>query len=227
MTELTLDQLKALTGGLSSPGKMPCHGYSLPARECKTGGRLREVAGSTCHGCYAFKGRYAFGNVQAALYRRYEAYERPEWPQAMAELIRRKESRSVPVGRRTTNPPSGHFRWHDSGDLQSVAHLERICQVAELTPDVKHWLPTREYRIVSEFLEAGGVFPPNLTVRMSAHMIGGRKPTGKGLPISTVSRDEADYPDAHQCPARHQENTCGDCRACWAPDVAHVDYHLH
>jgi hypothetical protein len=196
---------------------MPCHGYSLPAKECLTGSKLRQVKGSTCNGCYAMKGRYRFPNVEQAMYRRLALIGTPEWIPAMAELITRKGE--------------GFFRWHDSGDLQSVEHLASIARIAELTPDVQHWLPTREYRIVAEFLEAGNVFPPNLNVRLSAHMIGGHAPTFPRLAgqvsISTVSRDEADYPSAHQCPARHQGNSCGDCRACWAPSVAHVDYHLH
>jgi len=136
----------------------------------------------------------------------------------MAELIARK-SRKV-----------AYFRWHDSGDLQSVDHLANICKVAELTPDVAHWLPTREYRIVSEYVESGGTIPANLNIRLSAHMIGGAVPTFPRLAgqvtISTVSADDS-YADAHNCPARFQGNECGDCRACWSPDVAHVDYHLH
>jgi hypothetical protein len=194
---------------------MPGHGYGLPAPECKTGSKLRQVEGSTCSGCYAMKGRYMFPNVQAALYRRLELIGAPAWPEAMAESIERTGD--------------SHFRWHDSGDLQSVDHLRAIVRVAELTPAVAHWLPTREYRIVSDYLQADGTFPPNLTVRMSAHMIGGKLPTFKGMPvtISTVSRDESTYPDAHQCPARHQGNECGSCRACWDANVPQVDYHLH
>ena len=38
----------------------------------------------------------------------------------------------------------GYFRWHDSGDLQGQQHLDQIIEVCRLTPDVKHWLPTRE-----------------------------------------------------------------------------------
>lgn len=212
----TLAKLKEYVGGLSAPSKMPCHGYSLPAQECKTGGRLQNVAGSTCSGCYAMKGNYLWPNVRAALYRRLESLSKPLWAEVMAELINRKEA-------------NGFFRWHDSGDLQSPEHLAAIVKVCNLTPTVQHWLPTREYRIVSEYVRDGGVIPPNLNVRMSAHMIGGHLPTFKGLPVtvSTVSREEDSYPDSHHCPARFQGNSCGDCRACWSPDVAHVDYHLH
>jgi hypothetical protein len=36
------------------------------------------------------------------------------------------------------------FRWHDSGDVQDLKHLAKIFKVARLTPNIKHWLPTRE-----------------------------------------------------------------------------------
>ena len=32
-----------IVGGLSSPSKMPCHGYSIPAQKCMTGSKLRNV----------------------------------------------------------------------------------------------------------------------------------------------------------------------------------------
>ena len=35
----------------------------------------------------------------------------------------------------------------DSGDLQSLEMLEAIAEVARQTPEVKHWLPTKEYGI--------------------------------------------------------------------------------
>ncbi len=206
--------LEAYVGGLSKPSKMPGYAYSLPARECLTGTKLRAVQGSTCSGCYAMKGRYVFPNVQAALYRRLESIAKPLWAPAMAELITRKGQ--------------SYFRWHDSGDLQSVEHLAEIVRVCELTPDVRHWLPTREYRIVAEYVREHGSFPPNLNVRMSAHMVGGTVPTFARMPVtvSTVSRH--DPPEgAHACPAPQQGNKCGDCRACWDRGVSLVDYCLH
>ena len=211
-----VSELNEYVGGLSKPSKMPGYAYSLPAKECIVGSKLREVKGSTCSGCYAMKGRYVFPNVQNALYRRLDAINKEFWVAAMSELInRRKDS---------------HFRWHDSGDLQSVEHFTKICEIAENTPTVSHWLPTREYGIVQEFVNSGGIIPDNLTVRFSAHMIGGNVPKFprlKGLvTISTVSADDS-YSDAYNCPARFQGNSCGDCRACWNPDVFHVDYHLH
>lgn len=200
---------------LGNPSKMPGKSYGLPAAECATGSKLREVKGSTCSGCYALKGNYRYREVLASQYRRLESVTRPLWVEAMAELIRRSATE--------------WFRWHDSGDLQSVEHFARICAVARRTPQVRHWLPTREYRIVAEYRRAGRPIPANLTVRMSAHMVGGQIPRGftSPLTLSSVSRSDDTYPTAHHCPARNQGNECGDCRACWSRDVAHVDYHAH
>ena len=119
-----------LVGGLSKPSKMPGWAYGIPAKECKTGAKLVHVSGSTCEGCYANKGCYVFPVVQAAQYRRLKAIDNPLWVRAMAVLINSKKAK--------------YFRWHDSGDLQSLKHLAKIFKVARLTPDVQHWLPTRE-----------------------------------------------------------------------------------
>lgn len=212
----TVKALSEYVGGLSKPSKMPGLGYGIPAKECKTGGKLQSVEGSTCSGCYALKGNYLWPVVEGAQYKRLDCMNKPLWSVAMAELINRKKQE--------------FFRWHDSGDLQSVKHFSDICEIARATPTVRHWIPTREYKIVSDFVNSGGVIPDNLTVRFSAHMIGGNVPKFprlKGLvTISTVTK-ETEYDGAHNCPARFQNNSCGDCRACWNRDVFHVDYHYH
>lgn len=212
------EELEEYVGGLSNPSKMPGYSYGLPAADCQVGARLRNIQGSTCHSCYAHKGFYRYPVVRAAYRRRADSLEREYWVEAMAELITRRCARVA------------FFRWHDSGDLQSVNHLRRICDVAQLTPDVSHWLPTREYRIVTDYVSAGGAIPANLCVRLSAHMIGGHVPAFPRLAglvtVSTVSAN-GEFPGSHHCPSRHQGNACGDCRACWSPDVSHVDYHLH
>jgi hypothetical protein len=191
---------------------MPGWGYSLPAQECITGSKLRLVPGSTCSICYALKGRFRFESVKNAMYRRLESITAPLWVPAMAELIQR------------SNTP--YFRWHDSGDLQSLDHLDRIVGVCQATPETRHWLPTREYKIVQKFVIDGRHIPENLNIRVSAHMIDGPAPAIIGLTASTVSTEEP-VDGAHPCPSRFQNNSCGDCRACWDKGVPLVDYHAH
>ena len=203
---------KTIVGGLSNPSKMPGYGYAISALECRAGTLLRAIKGSTCGSCYAMRGRYVFPNVRAAHARRLASLADPRWVDAMAFLIGRY---------------GPHFRWHDSGDIQSIDHLRQIVRVAELTPGVTHWLPTREYAIVKKYRAAYGEFPANLTVRLSAHMVDGPMPSGYGLPTSTVEKTHVTYSDSHTCPARTQGNACGDCRACWDSSVSNVSYPIH
>jgi hypothetical protein len=51
----TDEALKIIGGSLSKPSKMPGWSIGLPAKECKTGGKLQKVPGSVCFDCYALK----------------------------------------------------------------------------------------------------------------------------------------------------------------------------
>jgi len=193
-----------LVGGLSRPSKMPGWSYGLPAAECKTGQLLVDVVGSTCEGCYATKGCYVFPVVQAAQYRRLESIAKPEWVDAMALLINSKKP--------------DVFRWHDSGDVQDVAHLMKIFEVCELSPEKRHWLPTRE-AWTNKYLDQA---PGNLIIRFSMPMVD-QEPAGSWLNTSTVVTTAG----GRTCPAPDQGNVCGDCRACWDPSVKNVAYGKH
>jgi hypothetical protein len=63
-----------------------------------------------------------------------DSINHPLWTQAMATSI--------------IETKTGFFRWHDSGDLQSLDHLKKIFEVCNLTPGIQHWLPTREASII-------------------------------------------------------------------------------
>lgn len=204
----SLAQANEITGGLSYTSKMPCPSYSLPATACNVGRILATQPGSVCHKCYALKGRYRFGNVKDALERRLEAIYHPQWVNAMVYLI--VESDHL------------HFRWHDSGDIQSVAHLQRICKIAHRLPQVRFWLPTRETGILSAFYDTTSDVPPNLTIRVSATMVDG-KPSQLWAHTSTVVSDSA----LATCPAMFNDNECGTCRRCWDKSVTNVAYPLH
>ena len=210
---MTPQLAKEITGGLSKPSKMPGFAYSIPAQECKKGSELRKIKGSVCEKCYALKGRYVFSNVKAALRRRFEGLNHPQWAEAMAFLINQA---GINV-----------FRIHDSGDIQSLEHLEKIAAVCRLTPDVRHWLPTREYSIVTAYTEKHGSFPDNLTIRLSAYMVDGPLPTGAasrlGVTVSGVTSD----PSKVTCPAYKQGGVCGSCRACWDKNTTTIMYPKH
>ena len=111
-------EAEKITGGLSAPGKMPEGSYNIPASSCQTGQILALVEDTPCHKCYALTGRYRFPNVKAALARRLKSLTHPRWVEAMTVLVKGKK----------------HFRWHDSGDIQSVDHLKKIFEVCNNTP---------------------------------------------------------------------------------------------
>lgn len=207
----TLKQLQDKVGSLSTPSKMPGYGYSTSADDCITGSKLANIKGSICSICYARKGRYVFPNVQNAMKKRLESLERLDWIDTMVQLISRKEK-------------SGFFRWHDSGDLQGVWHLEKIAEVARRLPSIKFWLPTREYKIVSDWIKFC-TKPRNLTIRLSAFMIDGPAPVAvaKRLGLTTSGAKKTGF----SCPSSQQGNQCGDCRACWDEAVTNVDYKPH
>jgi hypothetical protein len=197
-------QLKQITGGLSKPSKMPGFSYNLPATKCITGAKLVKIPGSVCSGCYALKGRYRFPNVKDAMQRRLDSINHPLWIQAMATSI--------------IETKTGFFRWHDSGDLQSLDHLKKIFEVCNLTPGIQHWLPTRETSIIA-CIQADEV-PKNLIIRLSAHKVDGKASTFWPWTSTVVTSEKT-------CPAAEQENKCKDCRACWDRTIPNVAYGKH
>ena len=200
--EMTTKELLQLVGGLSKPSKMPGWAYGIPAKECKTGSKLQKVEGSTCYNCYALKGCYVFKVVQEAQYRRLRSIKHPGWVRAMTQLLQSKKSK--------------FFRWHDSGDVQDLKHLAKIFEVARRTPDVQHWMPTRE-AWVKPYLKYA---PSNLVIRFSRPMVD--QPAAESWPhTSTV------VTTGRTCPAPDQDNACGDCRACWDPKIRNVAYGQH
>ena len=214
---ISIDVLKTFTGGLSSPSKMPCYSYNIPAWECKTGKKLMKVKNSTCANCYAMKGRYVFTTVKNALYRRFTTIDKQMWVEAMTLNIALLEN-------------SGYFRWHDSGDIQNVEHLDRIAQIAENLPEINFWLPTREYGFAKEYTK---IVPDNLTIRFSAHMIDSYKEVSNKVGSIAIS-DEAtiqqlDLDNVSICHATRPTSShkCEDCRACWDKDVKTVAYLKH
>ena len=223
----TVKDAWAEVGGLSKPSKMPSYGYSLSAFKCKVGSKLRNIANSTCSDCYALKGRYVFPNVQEALDRRMDRLlNNPKWVEAMAFLINHYCKNKVKMHRlKEATITNNVFRWHDSGDIQSLDHLQKIVAIAELTPSVRHWLPTREVAMVRDYQKQYGEFPSNLVVRISATMINGL-PHKFHRHTSTVSTAK-DFDLGWTCPASKQGNKCGDCRACWDSNVENVTYPLH
>ena len=191
-----------IVGGLSAPGKMPCPSINLPALASVTGRKLARVPGTTCHGCYALKGRYNFKYTKIAMARRLAALQDSRWVRAMVTLME---------GRK-------YVRWHDSGDIQSSWHRSRILEVCKHTPDTKHWLPTREAQLLA--LMDPDIIPTNLIIRLSATKVDGAASISWPW-TSTVSTT------TKTCPASDQGGKCKDCRSCWSRDIKNITYAKH
>ena len=221
---MKVKEIKVVLGGDISTknGKMPGSTFGLSTSGCNVGGKLRNVCGSTCEKCYAAKLEKLRPSVKQGWQNRTDAVNKAcesvetmqQWIDAMAIRLQALAEKS------------GEFyhRWHDSGDLQSFDHLLMICEVARKTPQIKHWLPTREKALIRQYMQ-NGVFPENLTVRVSAAMIDAEPMQDIGN-TSTVHRKTAGCV-GHECPASKQGNSCGECRACWDKAVNNVSYPLH
>ena len=201
---MKVKEAKQITGSLTRTSKMPGLSYSLPAWECKTGSKLRKVKNSVCASCYALKGNYTrYKAIKAAQYVRLEALKDQRWIAAMvAQIIRQK-----------------YFRWHDAGDIQSPEHLQKIFRVCELTPETRHWMPTREAQFLKD-IDPESV-PKNLIIRMSSHMVD-QGPVNFWPWTSTVTSGQGST-----CPAPNQGNSCGDCRSCWNRSTPNICYGKH
>ncbi len=204
-------------GTLSQTSKMACASFGLPTSTCKVGGKLRNIPGSACYGCYADRGFYAlYPTVAQSQQTRLALLEQALaddtgaagrfWIDAIKAQIKQE-----------------YFRWHDSGDLISERHLSLIVQIAIEMPHVRFWLPTKEKGLILAFARKYAI-PENLTIRLSAAMLDQRAPDC-GFPTSSIARHAA--PIGFACPAPQQGGQCLDCRACWSKSVTNVSYKFH
>lgn len=205
--------------------KMPGSSFATDPFACNVGGKLAKVEGSVCGVCYAkrlaaFRPSVAKGYAlnEAALRGVSEAGGRSQelFVSGMAFQIRKAADK--------TGQP--YHRWFDAGDLPSVEALRTIVLVCEATPDIHHWLPTRELKVVRDYARSYGALPSNLVVRVSSTMVGDSPRSGCAN-TSTVAFIHTRVAYGHVCPATSQGNNCGDCRACWSPEVANVSYPVH
>ena len=214
IVQMSKKQANVVCGSLTSTSKMPCKSYSLPTEACKTGFNMSKIEGSICSSCYADKGFYKMyeNNIKPAQFARLDSIESEFWVSGMISHIGN----------------DAFFRWHDSGDLQSLEHLEKIVAICEQTPNTRHWLPTREYSIIKQFIDKHKSVPKNLTIRLSAMFPD--KPVVipkslQGLPGITSSNVHTQKPLGNVCKAPSQGGACLDCRECWSDNV--VSYALH
>lgn len=162
-----------------------------------------------CAGCYATTGNYRFANVKKPREFNKEDWKRDAWVNDMAQALEN----------------SRFFRWFDSGDMYDLRLAEKIYNVMELTPWVKHWLPTRMYKftkydsVINRMMNL-----PNVVVRLSSDSVTGE--IINGLTTSTIFSDTLPS-GAFECKAYEHGGKCNGCRACYSKDVQVVAYKAH
>ena len=211
--QVLINTLKAawdLVGGFSKTKKMPGWSYGVPTDMCNTGMKLKEIPNSVCADCYADKGSYRrYPAVKVAQYRRLDSISHPQWVEAMIYVM----NHSKQILRDKV------FRWHDSGDIQGLEHLDKIVRIAIATPDIKYWLPTKESNWIQKYDKP---IPKILVIRLRGTFIDGKEPTSWSHTSTVVTNK-----DAATCRAFENGGMCGDCRQCWDGTVKNVSYFKH
>ena len=194
---------------LSNTSKLGCKSISLNAKSCKTGSKLAKKKGSVCFGCYALKGCYQFPVVQDAMERRMKFFYHKDFIPIMVFLLSSLRKKK--------------FRWFDSGDVQSVLMALNILEICRLTPEVKHWIPSKEVKIWRAVLKIQKL-PKNVCLRISSPNID-QEPLKGFENTSTVHKDKKAF--GLECIAYKQDGKCLDCEACFNKKVKNVSYPLH
>lgn len=162
-----------------------------------------------CQGCYATTGNYNYPNVKLPRALNRDDWKRDAWVLDMVAGLSN----------------SRYFRWFDSGDMYDLKLAKRIYLVMLLTPEVKHWLPTRMHKF-DKFKQviADMQALPNVVVRLSSDSVTGG--LIEGLNTSTIF--SGDVPDGvTECKAYQHEGKCNGCRACYDKDVQVIGYKAH
>ena len=210
---MTKKQLLLNIGGISQTSKMPCGSWSLSAFWCNNGGKLNKVKNSSCFGCYALKGNYIRykDHMLKSYTKKLNAYNNNTelFENSFIEYLNRFEK-------------SDFFRWFDSGDLQSYKMLLSIVRIAKNTPSIKHWLPTKEYKLITKYKKEFKNFPKNLVVRVSAPMLD-TKING----YSNTSSIKKDSNMKVNCNAYKNNGKCEECRLCWDKSIKDITYKFH
>ena len=197
---------------LSKTSKLGTFSWSLAAFDTCSGSRNKD--GSVvpaCQGCYARGGFYRFGAAKRVRAHNLQDWKREDW---VADMV-------------TALSKQTHFRWFDSGDLYSVKLAEKIYQVMMLTPQVKHWLPTR----MVKFSKFAAVIDrmrslPNVMVRFSSDSVTGEFIPGVHGSVIVEAADTAPE-STFVCGAYTRGGKCGDCRACYDREVDVIAYPAH
>jgi hypothetical protein len=120
---------------------------------------------------------------------------------------------------------SRYFRWFDSGDMYDLSLANKILAVMQLTPWVKHWMPTRMHKFIKFQHTIDAMMAlPNVVVRFSSDSVTGE--TVPGQTTSTIFSDTLPV-GSTECKAYQHDGKCNGCRACYDKSVSVIAYKAH
>lgn len=220
----SIKQAEKYVGGVGNASKTWGKTFGINPDNCPTGRKFRDIIGTSCHGCYGFKGSYKqyAKTILIAWERRLNSLFKPQWVDAFIKVM-------------TTQTL---FRWHDVGDIQNIIHLNNILKVADGSPETKHWLPTIEHKVIRTMLKSRDI-PSNIAIRLSTPKVNGKPVTvinpHTGNKVLTsgvyITIEQATATNAFICPVTMDKKlkTCkaANCKACWNTSVQHIAYIKH
>lgn len=200
---------------LSNTAKLGVKSWSLQAyNTCPASIDKDGLLVDACAGCYASFGNYRFSSVKAT-----REYNRQTWnsDSFVSDFVKQLDTER-------------YFRWFDSGDLYSLGLAKKVFEIMQLTPHVKHWLPTRMHKFskfhsILKDMQA----LPNVVIRLSSDDI-----DGSIVDSSLIDTNSTILPmeliegyNGFICPAINQGGRCNDCKACYSKDTKTVAYIAH
>ena len=99
-----------------------------------------------------------------------------------------------------------YFRFHVSGDIPNPEYLREMVATAEAIPGTRFLAFTKQFKIVNDFIGAGGKIPENLHLIFSAWE-GMEMPNPHGFPVANVIFKGTE-------PADHWKICGGNCLEC-------------
>lgn len=198
--------------------------------------------------CYAVKSYGAYKGVAAAEDCNFELLKRDKG----FELFKKSMIYALTTPRKGGGGKFSLCRFHVSGDFFSAEYLKAICEVAKACPDVKCWLYTKQYEILSEVGKSS--IPDNLCVIVSCwgdynpfdYENGKYEQLAHDFPLAYLDDETEEFTkfnqkiqeklgkpkDIQYCPCTKAEEIitrCEDCKICFDKTLAknNLVFHLH
>ena len=223
---------------LSSPSKMPCLGFNIPAfKYCPAAQLMARVKDKAkkfiCDACYACKGFYMFPNTKKSLQDKANFLTKSlredkgeSFVNEISQQITKRYFDKQGNKKKLKNIDTDLFRVHDSGDLFSIKYIDAWKKICKNFPTIKFWFPTREWVRESQLNALKDLASlPNVVIKPSALYIDEKAPNVKGLDAGTsvYSCAKKAIADGHSvCPATSNadDHTCAgnNCNNCFIKD---------